>query len=145
MEKKDTQGIATYNSVLRAKLNDHIKQKLKDVGNTELVPSHGSILSSLYQNDGRMQIKDLYDTLLKQKSTVTEMIKRLEKLGYLTKEECSDDKRVTFIVATQKTWDFKDDFDLISASLLDKVFINFTAEEEIDLVRLLKKAISNFT
>lgn len=145
MKNPKVKGIATFNSVLRVKINDHIKLKLRESGNIDLVPSHGSILSLLYDHEGRMQIKELYDILLKQKSTVTEMIKRLEKLGYITKEECSDDKRVTFVVATQKAWDFKEDFDQISHSLLEKVFTDFTEKEAEEFVRLLKKAINNFS
>lgn len=145
MKNENVKGIATYNSILRTKLNDHIKEKLRESGNTELVPSHGSILNCLYENDGRIQIKTLYETLLKQKSTVTEMIKRLEKLGYLVKEECEKDKRVTFVVATQKAMDYKEDFEMISNSLLEKLFTDFTQEEAEEFLRLLKKAIKNFT
>ena len=138
-------GVATYNSVLRTQINDHLKQKLREAGNTDLVPSHGSILNYLYENGGRVQIKDLYDVLLKQKSTVTEMIKRLEKLGYLTKEASAEDKRVTFVVATQKAWDFEKEFRAISASMMERVYTDFTDEEAEEFVRLLKKAIGNFT
>ncbi|MCH4886876.1 winged helix-turn-helix transcriptional regulator [Acidaminobacter sp. JC074] len=145
MNNEKIKGVATYNSILRTKLNDHIKHKLREVGNTELVPSHGSILNALYENGGKMQIKDLYDLLLKQKSTVTEMIKRLEKLGYLEKEECLKDKRVTFVVATQKAMDFREDFNHVSESLLEKVFTDFTDQEAEEFLRLLKKAIKNFT
>lgn len=145
MNNPKIKGVATFNSVLRVKINDHIKSKLRQAGCTDLVPSHGSILSLLYDHKGRMQIKDLYDILLKQKSTVTEMIKRLEKLGYIIKEACPDDKRVTFVVATQKAWDFKEDFDHISDSLIEKVFLDFTEDESEEFVRLLKKAIHNFS
>jgi DNA-binding MarR family transcriptional regulator len=144
MKNSNIKGVATFNSVLRVKINDHIKSNLRDAGCTDLFRSHGSILSLLYDHEGRMQIKDLYDILLKQKSTVTEMIKRLEKLGYIVKEESPDDKRVTFVVATQKAWDFKENFDHISHSLLEKIFMDFTEEESEEFVRLLKKAIHNF-
>jgi len=143
-QKNKPKGLATYNSVLRTQINEFIKLKLKEAGNTELVPSHGSLLSYVYENGGRVQIKELYDVMLKQKSTITEMIKRLIKLGYLTKEASAEDKRVSYVVATEKAWAFRDAFSGISEDLQDKVFTDFTDEEAEEFVRLLKKAIKNF-
>lgn len=138
-------GIATYNSLLRTQINDFLKNKLKEVGNEDLVPSHGALLWIMYKNNGRVQIKTIYDTLLKQKSTITEMINRLVKLGYLEKEGCQEDKRVTYVVATEKALAFQRDFDLISQQLLEKVFEGFTEEEKDEFTRLMLKSIGNFT
>lgn len=138
-------GVATYNSVLRTLINDFLKSELKRKGNSELVPSHGSILHYIYEQDGKVQIKDIYDVMPKRKSTITEMIKRLVKLGYLKKEQCPQDKRVTYVYATQKALDFESDFREVSQNLHDKVFNNFTIEEAEELVRLIKKASRNFT
>jgi Mn-dependent DtxR family transcriptional regulator len=44
------------------------------------VPSYGSVLSVVYKNDGYVQIKTIYDSLSKQKTTITESINRLTKL-----------------------------------------------------------------
>lgn len=144
MERSIT-AIATYVSLLRIKMNDFIKIKLKEVENYDLVPSYGALLSLLYKNDGKVQINTIYNTLLKQKTTITEMINRLVKLGYIKKEKCTEDRRVTYVVLTEKSLAFKDDFQNISKELLDQTLKGFTEEEKVEFVRLISKATKNFT
>jgi DNA-binding MarR family transcriptional regulator len=68
----------------------------------------------------------------------------LVKLGYLEKEKSEEDKRVTYVVATQKALDFKEDFHEISNELFEKLFKNFSEEEKILFADLIVKAIGNF-
>jgi DNA-binding MarR family transcriptional regulator len=143
--KESITGIATFISLLRVQINDFIKEELKDIGNTELVPSYGALLSFLYKNDGKAQISDVYNTLLKQKTTITEMINRLVKLGYIEKEKCTEDKRVTYIVLTEKSLAFQNEFERISNELLSKMLEDFTEEEKNEFFRLILKSIKNFT
>lgn len=137
-------GVATYNSLLRTKINDFLKKKLKECGHGDLRPSHGAILAVVYKNNGKVQIKTIYDALRKQKTTITEGINRLVRLGYLTKEGCPNDGRCTYVVATQKALDFREAFGEISRELQEKVYEGFSQEEQENLVRLMTKAIGNF-
>lgn len=141
---KEINGIATYNSLLNTMINDFLKNKLKETGNDDIVPSHGAILSIVYTNGGRVQIKTICDTLLKQKTTITEMINRLVRLGYLTKEGSNEDKRMTYVVATQKALDYYENFEMISNQLLTKVYQGFSEEEKIEFTKLMLKALGNF-
>ena len=50
MSVKQT-NVATYNSRLRTKINEFLRDELKDSGYSELVPSYGSVLSVVYRND----------------------------------------------------------------------------------------------
>ena len=129
MEPSPT-GAATYASRLRTKMNEFLREELKACGRGELVPSYGSVLSVLYKNDGRVQIKTIYDSLAKQKTTITESINRLVKLGYLTKETCPTDARCTYIYATQKADSLREDFNRISAELRERIFSGFSEEEQ---------------
>ena len=86
----------------------------------------------------------IYDILRKQKTTITESINRLVKLGYLTKAQCISDRRVTYVSLTEKSKAFKRDFDEISAELKEKVYKGFSEEEQQQLVDLLNRAIENF-
>jgi len=137
-------GVATYNSLLRIKIDDYLKEQLKDCGSDDLVPSYGALLSIVYRSGGTVQIKVIYDTLLKQKTTITEMINRLVKLGYLTKSQCQEDKRVTYVSVTEKADAFRKDFDRISKELMEKIYGGFSDEEKQELVDLLARAIENF-
>ncbi|MCI2062874.1 MAG: MarR family transcriptional regulator [Eubacteriaceae bacterium] len=139
-----THGIATYNSLLRTKINDYLKEQLKECGYDDLVPSYGALLSIVYRNGGTVQIKVIYDSLLKQKTTITEMINRLVKLGYLTKSQCTEDKRVTYVSVTERSKAFKSDFDRISRELMNKIYGGFSEKEKQEFVDFMARAIDNF-
>ena len=137
-------GIASLNSLLRTQVVEYLKKELRIAGNNELNPSHGLLLWMVYRYNGKVQIKTVYDYSLKQKSTITEMIKRLVALGYLDKVVCSDDKRITYIVATEKAIAFKSTFDDISEKLITKFFQGFSELERSIFTELMMKAIKNF-
>jgi len=143
MDEKN-RGIASYNSLLNTLINDFLKNVIKETEYNDIVPSHGEILEIVYKNGGRVQIKTICDTLSKQKTTVTEMINRLVQLGYLKKENCTEDKRATYVVATEKAIAYRENFDIISQQLLNKVFKGFSEEEQNEFTRLMLKAIKNF-
>jgi DNA-binding MarR family transcriptional regulator len=137
-------GVAAYTSQLRTKINEFLRDELKACGYGELVPSYGSVLSVVYQNDGPVQIKTIYDSLCKQKTTITESINRLVELGYLTKETCPTDARCTYVQATEKALAFREDFGRISKELRGKIFENFSEDEQQQLADLMVRAIGNF-
>ncbi len=136
--------IAAYTSQLRTKINEFLRDELKACGCGELVPSYGSVLSVVYQNDGYVQIKTIYDSLCKQKTTITESINRLVELGYLTKETCPTDARCTYVQATEKALAFQETFRRISMDLREKIFKGFSAEEQQLLADLMVRGIENF-
>lgn len=142
--KATPMGIAAYTSQLRTKINEFLRDELKACGYGELVPSYGSVLSVVFQNDGNVQIKTIYDSLCKQKTTITESINRLTELGYLTKETCPTDARCTYVQATEKAFAFQKDFSRISGELKQKIFSGFSAEEQQTLSELMVRAIENF-
>lgn len=137
-------GIPAYVSELHVKIADYLKKELKSAGYEELVPSYGSVLAVVYLNGGRVQIKTIYDSLLKQKPTITEAINRLVELGYLRKESSAKDQRATDVVVTPKAVAFEKDFQRISKELTEKVYQGLTDEEKTELPDLLVKVIANF-
>lgn len=138
-------GAATYTSALRTKINEFLRDELKNCGRGELVPSYGSVLYAVYKNGGKVQIKTIYDSVCKQKTTITESINRLVKLGYLTKECCPNDARCTYVQATEKALLFREDFNKISEKLREKIFYGFEESEQQDFVDMMAKAIDNFS
>ncbi len=137
-------NVASYNSRLRTKINEFLRDELKDCGYSELVPSYGAVLSVVYCNGGRVQIKTIYDELQKQKTTITESINRLVKLGYLTKTTCATDARCTYVCTTDKAEKFNKDFKRISGELKDKIFEGFTQKEQEQFAEMLERAAANF-
>lgn len=142
--KASPDGAAAYTSHLCTRINEYLRDELKACGYGELVPSYGSVLSVVYKNNGHVQIKTIYDSLCKQKTTITECINRLVELGYLVKETCPTDARCTYVQATEKAMAFQKDFARISGELREKIFDGFGPDEQQSFVELLERAIHNF-
>lgn len=121
-----------------------IDKNLKNNNLNDLIPTHGNILTALYESDGKLTMKEISKKIGKDKSTVTSLVNKLIDLGYVKKDKCSIDKRVTYISLTEKALDIKDKFDFISSQVKETAYKNFTDEEKEEFLRLLKKISKNF-
>lgn len=136
--------IASYNSRLRTHIDEWLRRHLDASGYGELSPSHGAVLSIVFKNGGRVQVKTICEALHKGKPTVTEMINRLVRLGYLEKSTGDEDGRAVYVAATEKALAFRGEFNAISQELHDTILDGFSDEEAATLARLLGKACDNF-
>ena len=127
-------------SKIHEKGNRFIIEELKNNGAKGLVPSHGDILICLYKN-GKMTMKDIADSIHRTKPTVTVLIDKLEKLGYLKRVASDEDSRSTNIVLTKKGEDFKPTFEKISKDLNEMLNKNLSENEVKLLEKLLRKVI----
>ncbi len=125
-------------SKIHEKGNRFIIEELKKNGAEGLVPSHGDILVCLYSQD-KMTMKDIADKIHRTRPTVTVLVDKLEKLGYLKREVSQKDNRYTYIVLTKKGQDFKPIFEKISEDLNDMLYKNLSEEESDILENLLQK------
>ncbi|MFZ2756979.1 MAG: MarR family winged helix-turn-helix transcriptional regulator [Atopobiaceae bacterium] len=140
----DPAYVASYNSRLRTRINEWLRRQLDAAGYSELSPSHGAVLSIVYKSGGKAQIKTICEALRKGKPTVTEMVNRLVRLGYLEKCACPEDGRAVYVSATPKAVEFHDEFETISKELRETILAGFSEEEAADLARLLERAADNF-
>ncbi len=122
--------------------NRFIIEELEKNGAKGLVPSHGDILVCLYQNN-KMTMKDIADKIHRTRPTVTVLIDKLEKLGYVKREVSEKDSRYTYIVLTQKGNDFKPVFENISNKLNNKLFENISYSDYQVLENLLSRIVEN--
>ncbi len=132
--------------ISRAKANmiKFIENKLKENKLDDLIPTHGNILTALYESDKNLTMKEISQKIGKDKSTVTSLVNRLITLGYIEKEKCTKDKRVTYIGLTQKARDIEGSFNFISSQVKETAYNNFTEDEKKEFLRLLRKLSSNF-
>jgi len=131
-------------SNIREKSAQFINGELKNRGVEGLINSHGTVLSAMYDNDGKMTMNGIAKFVGKRKSTITDMVKKLERLGYVSREKSKEDARVIEVTLTEKGWEFRDTFKEISRELLDKTYGGFTEEEKEVLMGLLFKIRKNF-
>ncbi len=108
-----------------------------------LVPSHGDILMLLYKHE-KLTMKEIAQKIRRTKPTVTILIDKLEKLGYLCREKSQEDNRITYIALTKAGKDFERVFTQISDELNKIMYKNFSDEESKILDELLKKMAKNF-
>lgn len=140
----DTEHIISGISKIRNSANSFLEEELSKCNLDGFVASHGAILSRLFENGGKLTMSEIAKYVGKDKSTVTGLIEKLDKSGYISKVKSNEDKRVTFIVLTDKSWGIRDNFNKISDDLIRKAFENFTNDEQKSLVLLLSKMLMNF-
>ena len=136
--------IIYFISRAKASMIQFIENKLKENKLDDLIPTHGNILTALYESDKKLTMKEIAKIIGKDKSTVTSLVNKLISLGYIEKEKCVNDKRVTYIGLTQKARDIEGTFNFISSQVKETAYSNFTLEEKTEFLRLLKKLSSNF-
>ena len=121
-----------------------IENKLKENNLTELIPTHGNVLTSLYESDRKLTMKEIAKKIGKDKSTVTPLINKLIDLGYIQKEKSPIDKRITYISLSPKAREIESTFNNISDQVKETAYKDITKEEKEEFLRLLKKLNSNF-
>ena len=137
--------IVYFISRTKKKMISFIEKKLYENGLEELIPSHGNVLTALYENNSKLSMKRIAEITGKDKSTITPLVKKLLKLGYIKKENDEQDKRVTYIILTDKGNRIKDKYEAISSEVYATAYKGFSTEEKEEFLRLLKKLNNNFT
>lgn len=110
---------------------------------TGLVPSHGGIMSTLFKKD-KVPMKELAERIGRDKSTVTALVNKLMRAGYVAKEKNPDDNRITYLCLTAKGRSLEHDFDEISEKLIATTFRGFSQKEREDIVKGIVKILNNF-
>lgn len=129
---------------LRERYSKFLEKELKACGVQGMVGSHGAIFGCLYQSGGQMKVLEIAKQIGRSKSTVTELVNKLESLGYVTKANCCVDGRCTYVQLTDKGKAVRKDFDAISKKLIEKAYKGFTEEEKEALLAALEKMCRNF-
>ncbi|WP_413037476.1 MarR family winged helix-turn-helix transcriptional regulator [Paenibacillus xylanilyticus] len=130
-----------YNAfALIARIRDHVNkriiQELEQHDITGIVPSHGDILMFLYLEDS-LSIKMLAERVHRTQPTVTVLVNKLEKLGYVERSKSPEDSRVTFIRLTEQGRQLKPIFEQVSETIRDMVYGDMTDEQAEQLESLL--------
>jgi len=136
--------IVYFISRTKDKMLHFIEKQLQKNGLDDLIPSHGNILTALYENHDKLTMKQIAKTIGKDKSTITPLVNKLMDLGYITREKNQMDKRVTYIMLTEKGKQMQTKFSGISNEVYRTAYKGFSVEEQKVFLRLLKKLNNNF-
>ena len=142
---KDINSIISVIANIHNSANKLIVEELKKHNLEGLAPSHGDILISLYKEQNGVPLNKITSSINKDKSTVTALINKLEKMQLVQKYKNENDSRSTIVKLTKKGLDTKPIvIEKISKKLLEKAYKNFTTKEKESLINLLTRVKENF-
>ena len=119
--------------------NREIARRIKREG---LMPGQPKILEYLWFHDGASQ-KDISRECIIDKSTVTSLLKRMEKLNLIRKETRPDDQRGINIYLTDKGWEKAKEIRKVIYATDDAMWQGIPEEEKQQFMRTFHKIIAN--
>jgi MarR family transcriptional regulator for hemolysin len=117
---------------------------------SEHLSAHGitrpqyEILMQLFQTDGMTQA-DIAERCKKDAPTVTGVIDRLERDGFVERSKHPTDRRAHFVILTEKGKHLRDTIPNIRKAMQDQAMIGLTQKEFDRLREILHKIALNFT
>ena len=119
------------------------ERMLKDC-NIEISSAQGRIMFALWQEDG-ISINELGKKTQLKKSTLTSMLDRLERMGYVRRQRSKKDRRKILIQRTNKDKNLESEYVKLSQEHT-KIFFHEFSEEQIDrFEKDLKHILNNLT
>lgn len=133
----------SYISRVHHKGASYIDELLRKKGIRNLSYSHIRIIIilSIYN---RISMKEISELISKDKSTVTTLVNKLEKLGYVKKITCQRDRRMTYLKLEEKAEEIVETVFQVANLFHQKVESILTKEEISTLFILMAKLIKNF-
>lgn len=120
-----------------------IISELEKLGIEGMVPSHGDIIVTLMKHK-ELTMTEIAEKINRDRSTVTTLIKKLNKVGFTATKKNESDQRSNLVFLTSKGKELEEGFNEISEKLY---FIQFEGvkEEEKEIFRsVLIKMYNNF-
>ena len=125
-------------------LSGRIFAKMLREHDIAISPGQGRIIFALWRDDG-ISINDLAKRTSLGKSTLTDMLDRLEEAGYLRRVPSKTDRRKIMIELTEKIDALQDTYTKVSKEMTDLCYTNFT-DNEIDMFeQSLQSVLENLT
>ena len=129
--------IAHIFSVLNNKSNEYVKKKLRAHGYSIVVPNHGPVLKEIQDVEEGITVKELSERLIKPKSTITEMLNKLEKLGYVERHRDVVDGRLVRLKLTEEGQKLNALMFLSIREHVNELLKDFTSEDKDELLTYL--------
>lgn len=118
-------------------------EQLRKRGITELGFSHVRIIIILHIFKV-LSMKEVTEKISKDKSTVTILVNKLEKKGYLRKKVCEEDRRVTYLELEDKAKEILNIIFEVSDIFQSRVEKILDEEERKMFIKIMSKLIENW-
>lgn len=121
----------------------YIEELLREKGIDNLVYSHIRIIIilSVYK---KLSMKEISNLISKDKSTVTSLVNKLERMGYVKKTASTEDKRVIYLTLEEKADEIIETVFQVTKVFHKRVEKILTKEEISQLFCLMEKLVENF-
>ena len=141
MKINETNFLYTITNI-RQRLFKFLEEKLAKENIQNIAPSYGDILFVL-ERKGTITMQDLAKHTIKDKSTISSVVNKLEAGGYVTKEKDSEDARYTKLSLTPKAKELKSVLMQISGEMNQKLFEGLSNAEKAILFEIIGKIHNN--
>ena len=135
--------LISLNSKLHDALHRLVVSELAREGLDGLEPCHGDVLTALFREDG-LTVGCIARRTRRTKSTVSVLVARLHRMGYVEKQGAPGDARIVRVMLTEKGRALQGAFERISERALAALTAGFSEEETAAFETLLRKACGNF-
>jgi len=143
LENHISNNIPTNISVTRRLINNYLVHEMNKVGMENIATSHGDIIVALF-NSENLTLKQLSIRIRRDKSTVTALVSKLVKSGYVKLVVNEQDRRSKYIYLTEKGMRLEKPFIEISNNLNKILLKDLDENEVLILIKLLNKIKINF-
>jgi DNA-binding MarR family transcriptional regulator len=120
--------------------NDALARGFEQAGYADVLPSFGSVLLPLYEEDG-LQMGELGRRSGLSKQTMTALVRRVERAGLIERRADPDDGRATLIFLTGRAREFAPVATAVLRDLDSIVRAQLTANELADLKDSLRRLL----
>ena len=120
----------------------HLHELFKENG-IDLTKEQMVVLKKLHEQDGLSQ-NELAFLVLRNKSSLTRLLSKMETKGYITRKQSKEDKRINNVFVTQSGRDVFVKTKPVVKGLLDIMEQNISDSEKHQIIETLKKIQTNF-
>ncbi|MBU5484335.1 MarR family transcriptional regulator [Clostridium sp. MSJ-11] len=115
---------------------------LKQIDLEEINPAQGKILLTLKKKNG-IAINELSKELSLGKSTLTSMLDRLEKLGFIKRVLCKEDRRKVLVYLDEDYISLADRYESMISEMSNMYYKGFEEHEIVEFENYLNKVYNN--
>lgn len=127
---------------IREKANAFILNELKNRGVEDIVPSHGDILVTLFKHY-ECTMTELANRIHRDRSTITTLVSKLTKLGYIETKKDPKDNRSVIVYLSDKGKELESTFEVIAQKLYATEYKGIGEEERKLFNEVLHKVLRN--
>ena len=144
MKKMKEQRQAGFLMAKIRQVGGRISERILKQHNIEINSAQGRIMFALWQNDG-ISINELAKKTQLKKSTLTSMLDRLERMGYIRRQRSKKDRRKILIKRTEKDRTMEKKYVEVSEEMTRLFYKGFSKSQIVHFEKDLERILNNLT